>query len=286
MGSATAICRYRRRERPGSRVWRESVGASRSNLTVLEVLLTMAEPQERVGQIIMATGSQNQASNSLTTEGTHRQAERPMTMEGISTAGVDEQASCDEAALIRRCQDGDLAAYDPLVRRYQDRVFNVCWRMCGHRAEAEDLTQEAFVRAMESIGRFDGRAKFYTWLFRIAVNVVISARRKSKRASTFSIDTPNSRDGDELSSSGGRLVSEVDPPEARAMDREREHIVLEALASLDEEHRCVVTLRDLESFGYDEIADILEVPIGTVKSRLHRARLALREKLAPVLETA
>lgn len=194
----------------------------------------------------------------------------------------DETVARDEAALIQRCREGDLAAYGPLVREYQDRVYNLCLRMCGHRAEAEDLAQEAFVRAMESIGRFDGRARFYTWLFRIAVNVVISARRKSRRSTTFSID---GHDEDAQSSASPRLASDVEPPDESAEKREKKEFVLEALASLDEEYRCVITLRDVESFGYDEIAEILEVPIGTVKSRLHRARLALRKKLMPMLKT-
>jgi len=158
--------------------------------------------------------------------------------------------------------------------------------MCGNRADAEDLTQEAFVKALMSIGRFDGRSRFYTWLFRIAVNLTISALRKKKRRPTQSLDAGGSkRDGED---SGPRLVdglaSNEDRPEERVMDRETQGIVLEALGSLEEEYRCVITLRDLESFSYEEIADILEVPTGTIKSRLHRARLALRRKLGPILD--
>lgn len=193
----------------------------------------------------------------------------------------------EETALLDRCRSGDLAAYGGLVQALQDRVFNVCWRMCGSRTDAEDLTQEAFVKAFESLERFDGRSRFYTWLFRIAVNLVISARRKQPRATVVSMDAASgSAEGGEPRPLADRLGSGEMGPADRAVEHEHQSLVLSALASLDEEHRCVVTLRDLESLGYGEIADILNVPVGTVKSRLHRARLALRQKLMPLLGAA
>ncbi len=193
----------------------------------------------------------------------------------------------EEAELLNRCRAGDLAAYDGLVLAFQDRVFNLCWRMCGSRTDAEDFTQDAFVRAFESLGRFDGRARFYTWLFRIAANLVISARRKRSRAKVVSIDaTTEDADGGGPRSLADQLDSDERTPVEQASEQERQSLVLAALATLDEEQRCIVTLRDLESLGYGEIADILNVPVGTVKSRLHRARLALRERLMPLLGNA
>jgi RNA polymerase sigma-70 factor (ECF subfamily) len=190
----------------------------------------------------------------------------------------------EDAELVELSRQGDVAAFGRLVVKYQDRVFNTCWRMCGDRTEAEDLTQEAFVRAFQSIGGFWGRAKFSTWVFRIAVNLVISARRKKKGKATYSLDEGNDRgDRDVPSSPMVRLASDDPTPERQAMEREQEQIVLEALAAMDEESRSVVVLRDLESFGYEEIAEILGIPAGTVKSRLHRARLALRETLSGIL---
>ncbi len=234
----------------------------------------------------MTRGSENNAPDAAQPAGTLLGGERLKTSDGLPEEASIAAVALDEADLIERCRHGDTTAYGRLVREYQDRVFNVCWRMCGNRADAEDLTQEAFVKALMSIGRFDGRSRFYTWLFRIAVNLTISALRKKKRRPTQSLDAGGSkRDGED---SGPRLVdglaSNDDRPEERVMDRETQGIVLEALGSLEEEYRCVITLRDLESFSYEEIADILEVPTGTIKSRLHRARLALRRKLGPILD--
>ncbi|MFQ5430206.1 MAG: sigma-70 family RNA polymerase sigma factor [Phycisphaerae bacterium] len=212
--------------------------------------------------------------------GTDAEPGRPMPLEPES---VD--ARSEEEEWVRRCRAGDTTAYAPLVRRYQDRIFNVCWRMCGNRTDAEDLAQEAFVRALQAIGRFDARSRFYTWLFRIAVNLVISDRRKRTRARLGSSERDRANreaEGRPAADPQDRLASRDSPPDVRAADRERHARVLEALGALDEVHRTVVVLRDVESFGYDEIAEILEVPVGTVKSRLHRARLALREELTPL----
>lgn len=190
----------------------------------------------------------------------------------------------EDAELVAQCRRGENAAFEQLVRRYQDRVFNTCWRICGNRSEAEDLTQEAFVKALLAIDRFDGRSGFFTWIFRIATNLAISERRKSGRRATRSLNVP-SRDGD-AESTGDHVPSDGPGPDEQVCDSERHGLALAALASLDEEQRAIVILRDMESFGYDEIAEILDIPTGTVKSRLHRARLALRDKLAPILGTA
>ena len=202
----------------------------------------------------------------------------------VNAAGVG--LPLEEATLVERCRRGDSAAFGQLVVSCQDRVFNTCWRMCGNRADAEDLTQEAFVKAFQSIGRFDGRSRFYTWVFRIAVNLAISARRKDRRAVVSSLDEVRDASGQERSASPvQRLASRDGSPELLACGREQAAIVMQALEGLDGEHRAVVILRDLESLGYDEIAEILDIPPGTVKSRLHRARVALREALSPILET-
>ena len=187
----------------------------------------------------------------------------------------------DDTDLVAQCRRGEPAAFGHLVARYQDRVFNTCWRLCGNREEAEDMTQEAFVKALQSLDRFDGRSGFYTWLFRIAVNLTISSHRKTRRSTTWSLDAPSA--DEERPAGADRLPGREGTPEDDAAARERSRLVAAALHALDEEHRAVIVLRDIESFGYDEIADILDVPAGTVKSRLHRARLALREKLTAVL---
>lgn len=212
-------------------------------------------------------------------DGTNRRIARPMIG---AIARADDTAS-EEGVLIDRCRAGDGTAYTALIERYQERVFNTCLRMCGRREDAEDFTQEAFIRALQSLDRFDGRARFYTWLFRIAVNVVLTARRKQMRSRTYSIDSGFTENG-EKEQSGWTPASTETPPDGNLMADERQRLVLAALAELDDDHRCVLVLREMESLGYDEIAEILDLPAGTVKSRIHRARLALRDKLAPLMD--
>lgn len=183
--------------------------------------------------------------------------------------------------MLARCRAGDATAFGGLVRAYQDRILNVCWRLCGRYEEAEDLTQEAFVRAFQQIHRFEGKSQFYTWVYRIAVNLALSAQRRPSILQHSSFDTAaagqdGNRDGD-----GHRrpvASSERAPIDAAAANESRE-LVAAALEQLEPDHRAVVVLRDLDGLDYDEIAEILDVPRGTVKSRLHRGRAALRDLL-------
>ncbi len=202
-------------------------------------------------------------------------------MKGQSVVDVSE-----EADLVERCRGADRAAFGRLIALHQDRVYNVCLRMCGSLSDAEDYTQEAFIMAMRSIDRFDGRSRFYTWMFRIAMNVVISGKRKGDRPAVRSLD-----DGRMADDEPGRwalrdsLADRESGPLEQAALREEHAKVMAALAELDEEHRAAVILRDVESLDYSEIAEVLGVAVGTVKSRLHRARMALRERLRPMMES-
>lgn len=214
-------------------------------------------------------------------DGTYSQRERPIPPSD-AIHPVRPEADADDTALLEACRSGDSSAYGELVRRYQDRVFNLCFRMSGNRDDAEDFAQEAFVKALRSLDRFAERSRFYTWVFRIAVNLIISARRKHGRRSTLSLDG-GSREKESSVALGSLLSSAEATPERKAMEAEQNLQVLQALAMLDEEQRSILVLRDMESLSYEEIADILDVPTGTVKSRLHRARLALRDLLGPLL---
>jgi len=164
-------------------------------------------------------------------------------------------------------------------------LLNTCWRVCGHHDDAQDLTQEAFLKALEKIGTFQHKAGFYTWLFRIAVNLSISHRRKSARQMKLSLhDGDGKWVGDHQASAlVGRVSHEPMEPSSRLSARELQRQVVEELDRLDDDHRAVLVLRDIESFDYQQIAEILEVPIGTVKSRVHRARMELRERLKPTV---
>lgn len=187
----------------------------------------------------------------------------------------------DDEALVERSRKGDMQAFGVLVAKYQDRVVNLTYRMCGRHEDAEELAQEAFLKALEKIGQFRGQSRFYTWLFRIAANLAISHRRHKGRLRFHSLDGPV----DLGSSQAAALTAAVaarreDAPPAAAMSAEAQLRVTVALEELDDEARLIVLLRDVEDMDYQQIAEVLEVPVGTVKSRLHRARSALRERLA------
>jgi RNA polymerase sigma-70 factor, ECF subfamily len=181
---------------------------------------------------------------------------------------VRESLRGDDETLLRRLRRGDPRAFEDMVIAYQHRVFGVALRMLGRRAEAEEIAQEAFLRAHRAIASFRGDAKLSTWLYAIAsrlcLNRLASAERHHVR-----------HDDDALA----QAADDRADPSADAERRERDAAIHRAIAELSDERRIVVVLADLEGLAYEEIAEALDVPIGTVRSRLHRARLDLREKL-------
>ena len=174
-----------------------------------------------------------------------------------------------DADLVRGAQQGDQTAFAELMARYQDRVYNTCYRMCHQHADAADLTQTAFLKACESLGTIKRGAGFYTWLFRIAVNTVLSHRRQFRRRETVRLDANHD-------SAGSRPAP---GPESALEQRELQERVAWALSRVDDEFRAAVILKDIEDLDYQTIAEILDVPVGTVKSRIHRGRMMLRELL-------
>ncbi len=195
---------------------------------------------------------------------------------GVSRHAID---------LLQKAQAGDRGAYGEIVTAYQDRLFNSVVRLVGDREEARDITQEAFTRGLEKVGSFRGDASPYTWLFRIAVNLAISQLRKVQRNRVFSLDhvpSSNGKPADDTQASSliDRVArSQETDPAQQAEDRERDEHVLAALGRLDAEYRAVLVMRDIDGFDYQQMADILGLPLGTLKSRLFRARLALRDEL-------
>ncbi|HUX01701.1 MAG: sigma-70 family RNA polymerase sigma factor [Phycisphaerae bacterium] len=186
-----------------------------------------------------------------------------------------------DTELVRRVVQGDSSAFGPIVQRYQDRIYNTVYRMVGSAEDAQDLAQDVFVKAYENLAGFQGTSSLYTWLFRIAVNASLSHRRKRK-----GIRMVNLGGGEDGPGAPGDGWPDRDPPNpaGRMVAAETETQVQHALDGLDEEYRTVVVLRDVQHCDYREIAEIVGVPTGTVKSRLHRARLLLRDKLQPLLE--
>lgn len=189
---------------------------------------------------------------------------------------TDQPTNPSDAELVSRAQGGDPAAFSGLVARYQDRVYNTCYRMCHNHADALDLTQATFVRALEALPRFEVRAKFFTWLFRIAVNLTLSHRRAERRRPTLSLRAFADEEDRPLDPPAAREVE--DPAEVLARVELHERLA-GALQKLDEEFRAAVVLRDVEELDYATIAEILDVAVGTVKSRIYRGRMMLREML-------
>ncbi len=187
------------------------------------------------------------------------------------------------AGLLRRAAEGDRTAFGQLVVMYQDRMFNAVLRMVGDRDDAAELTQEAFARALASLDGFRGDAHPYTWFFRIALNLAISRLRQDKRRRVFSLDQPSNgrsnRPADQASALVERMRGGSPDPAAAVEGRERAEQVLAALGRVDAEHRAVLVMRDVEGMDYQQMADVLDLPLGTLKSRLFRARIALRDQL-------
>ncbi len=190
------------------------------------------------------------------------------------------EALPSDADLIARTREGDAEAFGRLVERNQDYVYNLVYHLVGGEQDAEDIAQEVFVRAYKGIGRFEGRAKFSTWLYGIMLNCVRSFWRRRARRRTFTLGPGGEDDEDERPEpeSGG------DNPFEATMREERIETVRSAIAELDHELREIVVLRDIHGLPYEELAEVLDLPAGTVKSRLHRARSVLKEKLESFFE--
>ena len=192
-------------------------------------------------------------------------------------------AADSDEFLVQQCRQGDLRSFAVLVRKYQDRLFNTTFRLCGNYQDACELTQEAFLRALRGITGFRGDAKFYTWLFRIALNLIRSHQRRAGRRHFSSLDEPDGK-LEFASQAAALLDGDCADPAQRAIRTERNHKVLAALGRLAEQYRTVIVLRDIDGLDYEQIAQALSLPVGTVKSRIHRGRLTLREYLADLME--
>jgi RNA polymerase sigma-70 factor, ECF subfamily len=180
-----------------------------------------------------------------------------------------------EHDLIQAAQAGDRRSFDRLVGRAYPLVFNTAYRILGDHDSAADATQMSFVRAYRSLRTFRGSSSFTTWLYRIVSNVCLDmVRRRKRQAQSLTFDS------DEDPQVEREIPDERDLPERTALEGELQKAVHRALQELRMEHRVVLTLYDLAGFSYEEISEMLRLPLGTVKSRLNRARLALREQMS------
>jgi RNA polymerase sigma-70 factor (ECF subfamily) len=187
----------------------------------------------------------------------------------------------DDSALIEKCRAGDVAAFEPLVEKYRQRVWRLAYNVLRDREEAWDVAQEAFIKAYQALPSFRGQSAFYTWLYRIAMNVAADrARSRAAQGRAFGTERVPEEDWE-------RVITDPNPAEASPADtavrREERRKIMQALDQLSEDHRRIIMLGDLEGLSYREIAETLEIPMGTVMSRLHNARKRLRDVLGPLL---
>ena len=188
-----------------------------------------------------------------------------------------------DAMLVERTVAGDQKAYELLVIKYQRRIQRLIGRMVRDVDLVEDIAQETFIRAYRALAQFRGDAQFYTWLYRIAVNTAKKALMELKRDPTVSENSFKSVDDDETSPLENELTSS-ETPEALLASKEIAAMVNAAMEALPEELRQAITLREIEGLSYEEIAEVMSCPIGTVRSRIFRAREAISAKVKPMLE--
>lgn len=205
---------------------------------------------------------------------------RPTNQAHISTPPTEDDA--EDLRLVRSIRAGDQSAWGTLISRYQDRLFTICLRMVHNRDLATDLTQDAFVKVIQGLDKYDGRSKLSTWIIRVTMNVCLSKMRSEKLRRHASLEGMGGKSG----SRGDGEARGFDPEEVRepggvsgVLHAEDRHRVLSALQRLDPDHRAVLILRDARDLDYEQIAEVLGVAVGTVKSRLFRAREALRDEV-------
>ena len=186
-----------------------------------------------------------------------------------------------DSALIKKCKSGDVEAFEHLINTYQKKAYNIALRIMANEEDAKDMAQEAFIRIYKSIMNFREESSFSTWIYRIVTNVCLDEVRKRKNRGTISIDAGINIDGSETKY---ELSCDKETPEDIYEKTEKKEIILETINELSEEYKSAIVLRDIEGFSYEEIATIMDCSIGTVKSRINRARNILKDKLRNRLE--
>jgi RNA polymerase sigma-70 factor (ECF subfamily) len=190
--------------------------------------------------------------------------------------GSRKYMSSNEQLLLERSKTGDIAAFEMLIEAYQKKIFNLAYRMIGNYDDAGDLAQEAMIRIFKSISNFKEQSSLSTWIYRITTNVCLDEIRKKKNRKVLSLDEEIHADDGDMQ----RQIMSDDPlPDELMEKKELQQIIISAIESLPEDQRLVIMLRDIQELSYDEIARVLDCPAGTVKSRINRARFALKNVL-------
>jgi len=196
-----------------------------------------------------------------------------------------QNINIDDVVLVEQCRRGDPTAMERLILKYQNRIYNVILKICANPDDAAELTQDTFVKIIENIDRFERRSGFYTWAFRIAVNLTLNYCQRSAKHGFSSLDAENDEHSQQARAQLKGFLSDDSSPDPAVVAQNKElcRIVAKTLMELDDAQRAVLVLRDIEGMNYAEIAKVLDIELGTVKSRLSRARSNLRELLGTIL---
>ena len=207
---------------------------------------------------------------------------RARTIGRTFVSSPEVQAERDgDLLLVRRVQSGDVAAFDHLVLKYRERIFSVIYNLTANKEDTYDLSQETFIKAFQFIGRFKAKSSFFTWLYRIAVNTTLTHLKKNRFKSFLSFETLH----EEASPSDVlEALSSKSSTEKPALLKELQYKLNEALQTLSVKHRTVIVLFEIDDLSHQEIADIMNCSVGTVRSRLHYAKKLLQVKLKDWLD--
>ncbi len=194
--------------------------------------------------------------------------------------------SINDDTLIEQWQRGDSAALERLIIKYKDRIYNAILRICNNRDTAAELCQDVFIKVIENVDRFQGKSSFYTWAFRIAVNVALNYCRRQNVRRAVSLDAETGGDYEQAKAALRNYLADdvAADPAVVAQSKEQVELLIAAINELDDDQRAVLVLRDIEGMNYMQIAAVIEIELGTVKSRLSRARANLRQKLEVILQ--
>lgn len=195
----------------------------------------------------------------------------------IAASPERQQEADADFAVVRQVQAGDVAAFDKLIVKYRERVFGVVYNLISNREDASDLTQDAFIKAFQSINRFQGQSSFFTWLYRIAVNTTLTHLRKHRNRTFFSLENIQE---DQSNAQVIAQLSDKNGADRDAQLRELQEKLNEAMQKLSIKHRTVITLFEIDGLSHAEIAEITECSEGTVRSRLHYAKQFLQAELS------
>jgi RNA polymerase sigma-70 factor (ECF subfamily) len=198
----------------------------------------------------------------------------------------DMHVKINDAVLIEQYKKGDSAALERLVLKYQNRIYNVILKICADHDDAAELTQETFVKVIENLDKFEGRSSFYTWIFRIAVNLTLNYCQRDTKLVFRSLDAEHEpQDDSKVKQALKEFLSDDSSPDpaAEVQNKELYRIAARVLIGLDDAHRAVIVLRDIEGMSYARIAEVLDIELGTVRSRLSRARSKMRDILEAIL---